>query len=54
MLVKPKIIPEALGEPSGGLRKTYMKANMAPGDAPKSPEKSLRQAQGSLKEGPSE
>ena len=53
-LVKPKIAPEALREPSGGPKKSYMKANMAPGEAQKSPEKGPREAQGSLKESPSE
>ena len=52
--MKPKITPEALGEPSGGPRKNYMRAKMAPGEAPNSPEKSPREAQGSLKQGPNE
>ena len=52
--MRPEIAPEALREPSAGPKKSYMRANIAPGEAPKSPEKSPREAQGSLKERPSE
>ena len=37
--MKPKRAPEALREGAGGPRKSYRKANMAPREAPKRPER---------------